>query len=296
MFVGFRSAFFRMIALLGASIGVLTALTVTSTSNTVIELIGGILAGGAGLYVLLDTDLSKRARLEEIGLLGVSFLFAFWVGWAGGKAYIYLTEDGFLELTAVEDAAIDRILVSEISAHGRALGMPGSVQARLIDQAVSARTGTAKCETALATESALLDAINLLGGINNACATRAEKDAVLSMLFEMTGGLRKQLNNKDADVAAQARSDLVGAFALWHMALESGLATPVRAVALGCEDPAPDATQRVRDVLARHFETCHADPLFRLARDMRGAAQGFAGIWGGLAPERKRNDVEEGTQ
>lgn len=69
-----------MMVLTGMSIGAITALSKTSVTNTVIEVVVVFISGSAGLYLLNRQALeTEGTAISAIGGIGVLFLLSFWL-------------------------------------------------------------------------------------------------------------------------------------------------------------------------------------------------------------------------
>jgi len=69
-----------MMVLTGMSIGAITALSKTSVTNTLIEVVVVFISGSAGLYFLNRENLeTEGAAISAIGGVGILFLLSFWL-------------------------------------------------------------------------------------------------------------------------------------------------------------------------------------------------------------------------
>ena len=83
--------YFAALLALGVTIGVMHAITVSSATDSVLQIIGAVLAAVLGLLVgenqsLNDKPLLSRSLPIVSGIVAI-LLGGYWVGWAGGKAW-----------------------------------------------------------------------------------------------------------------------------------------------------------------------------------------------------------------
>ena len=110
-----------MMVLLGATIGIIAGLSITSVTGTVIEIVTSVVAGSAGLYFLSPKrEGDDRHGAGLIGSVGALFLAAFWVAYhvSGEHRYEgtghYQWESGSLHRN---------VALAEIYGHAQKLGI-----------------------------------------------------------------------------------------------------------------------------------------------------------------------------
>lgn len=108
-----------MVAAFGGTVGVLSAITISSTSNTIIEIAAGILIGGGGVYALLRGSGPQNLQLGLVGKLGCLFLLFFWGTWAGTK---YLVDQASNPWSDQRDP-VTASLIWEAEALSKSLGI-----------------------------------------------------------------------------------------------------------------------------------------------------------------------------
>ncbi|MCG8672325.1 MAG: hypothetical protein MI867_23160, partial [Pseudomonadales bacterium] len=127
-----------LVAAFGGTVGALSALTISSTTNTIIEVAAGILIGGGGVLALVGIKNAQAVRLVEVGKLGCLFLLFFWMSWAGTKIFLERASNPWADTTDPEIAA----MIWETEALAKSLGVGFRTYRPSIDSALANVSGS----------------------------------------------------------------------------------------------------------------------------------------------------------
>ena len=283
-----------MMVLTGMSIGAITALSKTSVTNTLIEVVVVFISGSAGLYFLNRENLeTEGAAISAIGGVGILFLLSFWLAFlvldlASPQRTLYAPWSN--DKTLAENLALveSRGHLARLGVDPDVVARPGEVEGALPPAAAGdclaegdAR-GFARMASRLYSQAIRDECYEELTTVRAASFLEADFKRVLS------GELRE-------NTAEHTQFDAASAALLALAAREPDLARAGRLTCGSPEMPDPDAI-----TLARRVALCRDAPTVRRLHLIRDHAAAFQDVWGdpvavetvrtGIVMETLRND------
>ena len=265
-----------MMVLLGATIGSIAGLSITSVTGTVIEIVASVVAGSAGLYFLSrKRDGDDRHGAGLIGSVGVLFLAAFWVAYHFSSEHRYDGTDHY----QWESGSLHRnVALAEIYGHAQKLGIAREDLAQELVGSTDGTTNSPPCDL-------LTDSARVVSDIGAAAyGTLAEESideeliSIATYISDRFGAVHRRLKNNDADAASDAekmRDQLVGSLVRLTEDYEP-LRSPYKYAC--ASNPKPKSCKAARR-MEWMLETCTDVELIDALTTMRAHARKFGQIW-----------------
>lgn len=156
---------------LGLTVGMLSALSLTSTSNTVIHLLASLVAGSGGAYFLLKINAYTYPLIKGISQLGLLLLGSFWIGLIVVDSIQWYQQKQISKVDSLSLSA--QVLITEVQAHARLLGVSESQLTRQITDAIDA-SGSGGCNHSISVAPDILDFIKSLSNAHEACGVQED--------------------------------------------------------------------------------------------------------------------------
>lgn len=264
---------------LGLTIGLLAGLSLTSTSNTVIQLLASVVAGGGGAYFLLKTNAYTFPLVKTISQLGLILLGGFWLGFTVIEL-VQRSQLRQMDLVVKANAGV-QVLVSEIEAHARQLGVPEHQLEKQVREALKGSDGK-NCNHSVGVNPEFLDQVKKIATQHESCG--APKQFVVDWIATASSIITGH--------RAVEEKTRIGA-GLEYSTLQKSLHSSIQSELFDfdlCEIDGEKVATRptaVESKIVKHLNQCVFSPLAELAASYRYSATQVSARWENPTPTKK---------